>query len=131
MRITEIKSFMVGPPIEAPTDILFLNRAGGWDSIQATRSLSKELKTKASLYASVDHFRVNAVASEKTITYYSQWYESRYFDWLQDLLLSPLVFVGGKMVKVQDASYAWDRDEDLFKLELKVSPKYEENHVRL
>lgn len=124
------KTFIVADNLLNPQEVTFLNRAGGWDSLQFTRNIREEMKTDVVSYRNATAERVSGVSAKSNITIYSPWLPNKAHDWLRDLVLSPVVLLDGKYVKLQDTTHKYDSTEDVFSLELTVSPEYEQNSIR-
>ncbi|MFD2717899.1 hypothetical protein ACFST9_04185 [Hymenobacter monticola] len=124
------RTFLVADNLLEPQEVTFLNRAGGWDSLQFTRNIREEMKTDVISYRNATAERVSGVSAKSNITIYSTWLPNKAHDWLRDLVLSPVVLLDGKYVKLQDTTHKYDSTEDVFSLELTVSPEYEQNSIR-
>jgi hypothetical protein len=131
MKVTNNQTYIMVPAIEAPITCTFYNRAGGWSSIQLTKYRDVQVKTEPEYFRTLDHERVAAVSSRKKITYYTQWLDSSYYEYMNDLLHSPYIYINGKYVKVLDHSHKYDSLADLYQFELEVAPKYEENKIKV
>ena len=88
------------------------------------------MKTDVVSYRNATAERVSSVTAKSNITIYSTWLPNKAHDWLKDLVLSPVVLLDGKYVKLQDTTHKYDSTEDVFSLELTLSPEYEQNSIR-
>lgn len=131
MQLTEKKTFVITQSLDSPISCLFMNRFGVFEQIQLTKYKIEKLDTEVHYFGSVDHNKTRTVTTDKTLTYYTQWYSMDYFDWLKDLVLSPMIFIDGNYVMITNTKYEKDNTLQLFSIELNVLPQYSENVLSL
>lgn len=130
-EITHDRSFKVSKDIPYPNRVLFMNRLGGWDSIQVRRDTDTTIKFKSSSFQNTFGQRNYYVDSTTTATYYSSYLTQPEFVWLKDLKTSPVIFLNGEYVLQQDGDFKLDTSVGLFNYELTIAPEFEENAIRL
>ncbi|RNI30959.1 hypothetical protein EFA69_06615 [Rufibacter immobilis] len=131
MKITETKVFNLTPRLKNAVRVTFLNRRGGTDCVSFTRFYNTEVKTKGQTFNAGISERTYAVEADRTNTYHSQHLSEAEFNWLQDLMLSPVVSVNGQQVRVLDSSYKFDSIDRLWTIELQVQSIFSENKITL
>ncbi|KUG07428.1 hypothetical protein [Solirubrum puertoriconensis] len=131
IRLSNQQEFQVAEEIPLPIPVLFMNRKGGWDSIQFRRDTDTEVKTKVNTFSSVSNTRAYQINSQKSVTYYSQWLTQAELRWLDDLKHSPAIYIGGKYQRPQDDTFKIDSSLGLSVINLTVSPAVEENSINL
>ncbi|TXK36790.1 hypothetical protein FVR03_16745 [Pontibacter qinzhouensis] len=132
MRITNFKTYTVAEPLQDPVEISFMNQKGSFDTVQFTKYKDTEYSFKTSLYGSNGANKAYAVSSTQTVTYYSPYLDEATYRWLiVDLLHSPAIYIDGKYVKKVDHSEKYENSQDLYTIELTVSPEYEQNYISL
>ena len=132
MKLTEVKTFFIAEKkLAAPHVLKFMNRLGSWDTMQLTRYRSTNIKTTANTFDCDDVEKISSIDSRKTYTYYTQDMVAGNFDWLTDLMLSPVVLIDNSYVKLTDSPYQIDGLDDLIQFELTVTPLREEIGIKL
>ena len=132
MKITQTRSFQVATALHQPVEVLFLNRMGGWCTLQLTKFRTSGLDTERHTYATSQRQRTFKVEATDKVTYYSPYLSPSDYDWLRDLALSPFVMVGGAYVNVIELKgFELDNFNDIWSFEMTVSPEREENKITL
>jgi hypothetical protein len=131
LDITRGKNFKVSKEIPFPNKVLFMNRLGGWDSIQVRKDTDTTIKFKSSNFVNTFGSRNYSVTADTTTTYYSSYLTKPEFTWLIDLKMSPVIFLNNLYVLQQDGDFKLDSSVGLFNYELVVSPEYDENAISL
>jgi hypothetical protein len=129
--VTQARFFQVSKDIPFPNRVLFMNRLGGWDSIQVRRDTDTSIKFKASTFRSTYGSQNYSIDATSSITYYSSYLTQPEFAWLKDLKASPVIFLNGEYVLQQDGELKLDTSVGLFNYELTVAPAYDENTISL
>jgi hypothetical protein len=131
LEIVRGKNFKVSKEIPFPNKVLFMNRLGGWDSIQVRKDTDTTIKFKSSSFVNTFGSRNYSVSADTTTTYYSSYLTKSEFIWLIDLKMSPVIFLNNIYVLQQDGDFKLDTSIGLFNYELVVSPEYDENAISL
>lgn len=132
MQITSKRSFTVANNIKKPIEFKFLNRLGGWDSIQLVKYKATELKVTPTTFNTKNGTMVSYISPLTTITYYSTLLTETHFHWLIDLKLSTRIFVDNKLMNVIPGSFKFDTYTDNFYLlEISLSPAVDEKYIKM
>lgn len=130
-EIVRSRTFRVSKDIPYPNRVMFMNRLGGWDSIQVRRDTDTSIKFKSSSFQNTYGSRNYYVDASTSITYYSSYLTQAEFAWLKDLKLSPVIYLNGDYVLQQDGDFKLDTSVGLFNYELTIAPQQDENAIRL
>jgi hypothetical protein len=132
MQITKKRSFTVVNNIKKPIEFKFLNRLGGWDSIQFVKYKTSELKVSPTTFNTKYGTMVSYVTPTTTITYYSTLLTEAHFYWLIDLSLSTRIYVNNKLMNVIPGSFKFDTYTDTFyQLEINLTPVVDEKYIKM
>lgn len=129
--ITEARQFRIIPDIPSPVSVLFMNRFGGWDSIQFRRDTDTEIKTNPSSFSTGSGTHTYRVSTETQVTYYSSWLTFSETSWLRQLRNSPVVYINGEYHIRKAETYTEDSSLGLTTINLTVSPAEEDNSITL
>ncbi|MBF9237453.1 hypothetical protein I2I05_08585 [Hymenobacter sp. BT683] len=130
-RLSDTLEITVEDDVDQPVTVLFMNRKGTWDSLHFNRDTDTTIKLKSLAFANGYGQRTYQVSTDTTLTYYSGWLTADEYEWLKDLMTSPVLYINGSYYRQEDATFEKTTRLGLFTIELNVKPANEENTIKL
>lgn len=131
VEVSQNISYRILPSgLHTVNDFAFLNRLGGWDSMNFGGFVSNEFKvTSSSIFKTLQpdfklHSQIESVASKAVSEIYtvqSSPLTSQVVEWLREMSVSPAVYELStkRYVLIDDMSLKYNTKEDLFQIDLK------------